>query len=108
MVATHGPLSPRRNFHEPDDSRVRLRPDDRQLSEILIERDEHSILGIRAPEKLFIAGVLGPVADVNDIVSSRREIFPGFFPDAVIEKELHTAASTTGGSTRSCATTLWA
>jgi hypothetical protein len=45
---------------------------------------------------------------MNDIVPRRREVVSGFIPDAAIEQQLHTAVSTTGGSTRSCATTRWA
>ena len=102
------PLPPRGNSHEPDDSSVRLRPHDRQLTEILVERDEHPVFGMSPAEQLLVAGVIWTVTGMNYVVSRSREVLPRLAPDAVVEQQLQAAASTTGGSTRSCATTRWA
>lgn len=66
---TGGSLVTGGNRYEPDNPRVRLCPDDRNFAEVLIQRDEYSILQMRTPEKLFIAGIYRPVAGVDHVVT---------------------------------------
>ena len=93
-----------RKSHEPHDSTVSLPADDRELTEVLIQRDQNTRLVMRATQNLFIAGIRGPVGSPNDIVSEFRERFSHAARDARVEENPQAALPPRAGSTRSCPT----
>lgn len=82
--------------------------DDHQLTKIFVQSDEYSTFEMSALQKLFITGIFRPIAGAHDVVPRLDEVLTGLAPDAAIEKQLQKVVSTTGGSTRSWATTRWA
>lgn len=107
-VCRYDRLTPCRNVDQAYDACVPLSTQDRQFTEVLVKRDEHPLLPVRALQDFLVAGVLWPVAGVHDVVSCVDKLLSRSTPDTRVEQESQVSASTTRGSTRSRATSRFA
>ena len=91
---------------ETENAVVSMAMNNGELAEILVERDEYSLLGVCAAQDRVVARILGPTACPNNIVSCGTKLVGSFAPHARIEKKFHTAAPAVivRGSMRSLAT----
>ncbi len=103
-----GGLTPGTEPDEPHDARVGEAAHDRELPEILIQRDENAVFTIRAFEDRDIARVGRQVSDPLHVVTVRRQFLRRRTPNAGVEQEPHAASPGIVGSTLSCATSRWA
>ena len=74
---------------------------DRQLAEILVERDQDPTFPMRAGENLLVSRVLRPIAGPDDIVSRLLQLLSCATPHAGVEQKPHVPVSRITGSTRS-------
>lgn len=73
----------------------------RELTKVLVQRDEYASLAMRDGEDLCVAWVPLPFPAPDDIAPCRFE-FPSYAtPNAGIQQELQLAVSSANGSTRS-------
>ena len=102
---THRALILRAQVHEPHDSSMRTSIQDRQLAEVLVERDQYPSLRGGRRQYLFIPRICRPVADPLDIVTRGAQDRGGPAPHTGVEQNLHDLEdSTSAGSMRSCPT----
>jgi hypothetical protein len=78
--------------YETNDPAVRLAAHDRNLSEVLVERNHNLMISVPVREDLGIAGIARPVPNALDLVSSGDQRVAGTAPDAAVEENLHGSA----------------
>jgi hypothetical protein len=78
--------------------------DDRELSEVLVQRDEYPRLLVRAVEDFLIAWIRWPISGPDHFVSGIRQRLADAAPDARVEEDFQAALPPRAGSTRSCPT----
>jgi hypothetical protein len=66
---TDSALAFRRDFDQAHDTRVLMTTDNRQLSEILVERDQDPIVSVSLSKDLFVTRIRFGLSSVYDIVS---------------------------------------
>ena len=66
---TNGTLEMRAKIHEPDDSAVWMLMNDRQFTEVLVQRDQHLTMCGGGLENTLVSGIRGPASDPLDLVS---------------------------------------
>jgi hypothetical protein len=62
---------------------------DGQFTEVFVNGDENSPLGMRPGQDLFVASVRWPVAHPLDVMAIVREIVGDLAPNAGIEEQSH-------------------
>lgn len=97
-----------RKAREPDDSAVRSTLDDCDFSEILVERNQHPCLFMRTIKNFLITRIRIPVARPERVVPGFSQSFAQVSRHAGIQQESQSTRSVIAGSTRSCATNLYA
>jgi hypothetical protein len=95
----------RLNVHQTNDAAMRLTERHRKLSEILVERNQHSRFTLGNFEDRGVAGVRSPVAHPDHLMSCRSERRPRARRDTLVEQQLQCAELTNAGSKRSRPTT---
>ena len=95
-----------RNADKSHDPMMSNSPHDRQLAEVLIKRNEDSLLVAREDEEGFVTRIFGPVSDPDDVVPAGAKFRRGLPPYACVQQELHFVGwdSMVSGSIRSCPT----
>lgn len=99
-------LLSRGDVHASHDAVMRYSPQDRQVTEILIQRHEHSIVPVRFAQDFLIAWIFGSITDPNHIVTCGDERCLRAAPHAGVEEYLQGVVSATisSASIRSCPT----
>src|SRR5690606_35294017 len=100
----HLRLSPRGDPDEPDDAGVLLLAHDDELTEVPVERDQHSTLFQSPSQDLLVTLVLLPRAGPHHVVTGLFEDRARAAPHAGVEENPHGSPSLGSGSTRSWAT----
>src|SRR5207302_5631604 len=94
-----------REIDQPQNPGMGQPPDDGQLAEVLVQRDQHPLLAVRPGEDVLVAGIFGQITRPDDIVAVRQQLGLRPAPDARVQEQLHAAVSILSGSTRSWPTT---
>ena len=68
---------------------MRVTQHDRELAEVLVQRDQDAAFSIRDGEYLLVSRIAFPVSRPDHIETSGGESLPSAAPDAGVEKELH-------------------
>ena len=103
--STDGPLKLCTQVHEPDDSAVWMSKHDSQLTEVLVQRDQHLAACGGCREDVLIARVRGPISDPLNLMTLGTQRRRGATPDTRIEQDLHPPeVPASAGSMRSCPT----
>ena len=94
-------LLPGSDINEAHNPRVPLPANDNQLTKVLVECHEHSVITPRAGQYLLVPWIVRPISSPDDIMPRGGELIGGATPDTSVEKKLHSLVITTNGSTRS-------
>jgi hypothetical protein len=62
---------------------------EQDLPEVVVDRDQNTILGCGAPQQLCVAGIDGPFAGVGNIVASGAQPARQLRARAAIDQEPH-------------------
>ena len=90
--------------HKPNNSGVRPAKHDGQLTEVLVESNEHSPFGMRTPQDLVVSRIHGPIACPDHIVPVCPKVHSRGGRHAAIEEQSQDWACA-GNSIRSWPTT---
>ena len=93
-----------RNVNQPENTAVWCAIDNREFSEILVQRDKNTFFGIGSGENILVSGIFLPVAHPNGIMPGDLQIRNRPAPNTSVEKEFHPSLVAKNGSTRSCPT----
>lgn len=96
-----GSLSRDGTVHEPDDAAVRLAANDREFTEVFVERHEDASLVAGSGKNSSVTRIGGPGAGPDDIVPGGPKHLGSFSRQAGIEEQPHDAEAAGIGSHRS-------
>ncbi len=88
-IQTDDALETGRETDQTQDSEVRLSQSDRQLSKVLVERDQNASFLVSQFKDLLVARVECPIARADDIVSCRSQHRSSPASHAGIQQEFH-------------------
>lgn len=107
-MAFEGSVTPRRmlvreDIDQPYDAGMRLPAENRQLAEVLVDRNQHAMLFVSDSEDGRIARVIRPITRPHHVVTEAPQLGRSGSGQAGVEKKLH--FNVTAISTRSIPTT---
>lgn len=85
---------------DPQNAVMRQSTMDSKFAEVFVNRDEYAPIGTSRGKDCIVARIICPIANPDDVMAGRSQLFCGLAPDAGVNEKLHspTPAAISNGS----------